>query len=312
MRPPLAAVTGATGFLGPHVLRALDRAGWRLRILARRHPKIEGIREPVSVVPGTLAEPDALARLVSGADSVIHLAGAVKARSRADFMAANAEGAARLAAAWRRAAPGARLVHVSSMAAREPELSHYAASKRAGEARIAEAGGEHVILRPAAVYGPGDIETLAIFRAARLPFQPLLAGPEARVCLIHVDDVASAVVAALAALPGGATCELSDARTEGYAWREIADQASRTLGRTARPVQLPRGLVTALGRIGDVTALLGAGTPMLTSQKTREILHSDWSSDRKNQPAPDIWRPTRSIADGFAETVAWYRRHGYL
>ena len=310
----LVAVTGATGFLGPHVLMALAARGWRLRVLVRRPVRLPDLKEPTEAVLGDLADRAALRHLVTGADAIVHLAGLIKARRPDDFFKANAVGTEQLADAWHDTAPNARFVLVSSMAAREPDLSPYGASKRAGEARLSEraAPGGHVILRPGAVYGPGDRETLALFRAARLPLQPILGRPGARLALIHAADVASAVPAAAEADSAGALWELTDRRPEGYAWPEIIAIVAGALGRRARPVPIPAPLLTALGQAGDAASWLTGGARMLTSHKVREILHLDWSSSPDRLPPPEIWRPAISLESGFAETVAWYRQHEWL
>ncbi|MEM6904476.1 MAG: SDR family NAD(P)-dependent oxidoreductase, partial [Pseudomonadota bacterium] len=221
MTAPLVAITGATGFLGHHIANALAARGWRLRLLVRRMPGADLGPSPAELVLGSLDDPQALETLVAGADAVVHVAGAIKAASRAGFMAVNAEGTARLVAAREAKAPGARLVMISSLAARAPGLSDYAASKAAGEAYLRAAPGPWSILRPSAIYGPGDRETLSVFKLARLPLQPVLNGPEARVCLIEVSDVATAVLTALAGHGDGGIYELSDARKDGYRWHEI-------------------------------------------------------------------------------------------
>ena len=311
---PLVAVTGGTGFLGRHVTAAFAAEGWRLRLLVRKPDA--AVEQGAETVPGSLADARALGALVEGADAVVHLAGLIRAPSRADFMAANRDGTTMLAAAWRDRAPGARFVLVSSLAAREPGLSSYAASKAAGEAALAAAGhGDTVILRPTVIYGPGDRATLGLFRAAGWPVQPVLNGPEARVALIHAADVASAVVAAARGaaggnLPGG-TWELSDARVEGYAWTEIVWAACRARGRTARPVRVPAGMLRLAARGADLAALAGWAPP-LSSGKAREILHAGWGSRPEAQPPAAAWRPARDIESGFAETVAWYQAEGWL
>ncbi len=310
----LAAVTGVTGFIGGHLAGELTRRGWRLRVLARAMPRLHGLAgPPVEVVQGSLSDPRALGVLVAGADAVLHLAGAIRGRNRADFMQANAEGTAALAGAWRAHAPAARFVHLSSMAAREPGLSHYAASKHAAEERLASigAGADWSILRPAVVYGPGDRETLRIFRAASAPVQPMLNRADARLTLIHVTDLVRAMAALLAAGPAPGCHEVTDARHDGYSWDELARAAASALGRTARPLQVPAIAIRALGLAGDVAAL-GGVAGMLTSQKTREILHRDWRSDRANQPPASRWQPEITLDQGFAEAVAWYRAAGWL
>lgn len=306
-----AAVTGVTGFIGGHLAAHLAARGWKVRALARSMPRM-GTGGPVELVGGSLNEPHALKTLVEGADAVVHLAGAIKARNREEFMRANAGGTGALAGAWRAHAPEARFVLVSSMAARASELSNYAASKRAAEERLAEGGGHWSILRPAAVYGAGDRETLRIFRAAAAPVQPMLNGPEARLTLVHVADLVRAVEAMLESGASGTLHEVADARHEGYSWTELAEAAARALGREARPVKVPGAVVRALGRIGDAAAAFRAAPAMLTSQKAREILHGDWSSHPSRQPDPALWRPEIGLEQGFAEAVGWYRKAGWL
>jgi len=308
----LVAVTGITGFIGGHLAGELTRRGWRLRALVRQMPRLHGLAgPPVEVVQGSLSDPHALGVLVTGADAIVHLAGAIKGRNLGDFMQVNAEGTAALAAAWRAHAPEARFLLLSSMAAREPELSHYAASKRAAEERLAAAGDGWTILRPPAVYGPGDRESLRIFRAASAPVQPMLNGGDARLTLIHVADLARAMAALLAAGGASGCHEVTDARHDGYSWDEIARAAASALGRAARPLRVPEGVIRALGLVGDAAAL-GGITGMLTSQKVGEILHRDWRSDPASQPPVSQWQPEITLDRGFAETVAWYRAAGWL
>lgn len=314
----LVAVTGVTGFIGGHLAAELVRRGWRVRALVRSMPRWHGLAPaPVEAVLGSLEDTGALEALVEGADAVVHLAGAIKGRNDAEFIRANAEGTAALARAWAARAPEARLVHLSSMAAREPGLSPYAASKRAAEEWLAEIGagtgadGCWHILRPAAVYGPGDRETLSLFRAAAGPVQPMPGGADARLALVHVGDLIRAIGAVLDAdLPAGCH-EVTDHRPEGYAWEEIACAAAEALGRRARLMRLPALAVRALGLGGDVAARLGA-RPMLTSGKTREILHPDWGSTPERQLPSAVWQPRVPIDEGFAESVAWYRASGWL
>ena len=307
----LAAVTGITGFIGGHLAGELARRGWRLRVLVRSMPRFAGVE--AEVVQGSLSDPEALQGLVAGADAVIHLAGAIKGLGRADFMAANTEGTAALASAWQAYAPDARFIHLSSMAAREPGLSHYAASKHAAEQRLGEAAGgaNWCVLRPAAVYGPGDRETLRIFRAASGPLQPMLNSGEARLTVVHVADLVRAIAALLEAEQVAACHEVTDARHEGYSWDEMARAAAAALGRTARPVRVPGIAIRGLGLLGDAAAL-GGVAGMLTTQKAREILHADWRSSLASQPPSSLWQPEISLGQGFAEAVAWYCAAGWL
>src|SRR6266403_865643 len=133
------AVTGATGFIGSHIVARLPTLGWRVRLLTRRLPVgpiLAGSR--FTAVIGSLGDADALEELIRGCDAVVHCAGLIKAVRPADFFAINAAATGRLAAAAAATPRPPRFILLSSLAARQPELSAYAASKRAGERALAE------------------------------------------------------------------------------------------------------------------------------------------------------------------------------
>lgn len=289
-------------------MRALGAAGWRVRILARRDPIAPLWRDLApEVVIGDLRDTAALAQLCTGVDVVIHNAGLVKAPTRAAFDAVNVEGARRLAIA---AADAPHVVLVSSLTAREPDLSHYSASKHAGEIAMREILAERLtVARPCAIYGPGDRELLPVFQAAdRLPILPILS-PTARVAMIHVEDAARQVAALAAAPSTGRTVALCDARTDGYLWRELMSEAAQACGGTPRLVPVPPALVHAIGITNDFTRLLGR-TPMLSSAKVRELLHPDWAVAPEDHA--DHATPLYDLAAGFAHTVAWYRSAAWM
>jgi nucleoside-diphosphate-sugar epimerase len=309
----LVAVTGATGFIGRRLLPQLAAAGWRLRILVRRDPAdaLWGDLD-IEVVQGDLRDAAASTQLVAGADAVVHLAGLIKAPSRDDFMRANRDGTRHLASAVA-ANPQTHLLLVSSLAAREPTFSDYAASKRAAEQAAIDVLGERLsILRPPAVYGPGDRETLAFFKLASLPWVPLLGAAQARSAVIHVDDLCAALVGMLGRPATGRIETACDARPAGYSWREVMETAAGALGVTPRGyLPLPAGLLKTVAIAGDLGRLLGRGN-MLNTQKLRELRHLDWAvSDAERLNLPQ-WTPAWGLQAGFADAVLAYRQHGWL
>jgi nucleoside-diphosphate-sugar epimerase len=313
-RRPLAAVTGASGFIGRHLVRALSESGWQVRLLMRREPDLpEWGGCPLQVVPGTLGDPLALERLVEGADAVIHAAGLIKAARQADFLRVNRDGSAAVAAAARRAAPNAHFVHVSSMAAREPTFSDYARSKRAGEDAVRDALGERsTVLRPPPVYGPGDRETLRLFRLAQGRIVPLPGPAEGRVAMIHVNDLAGLIARVAAQAPGGRVLTAADAHPEGYRWDELLRAAARAVGNERpRLVRAPMALLRGVAVAGDVARLFGVAS-MLNSHKLRELRHRDWSVPATELPQVPGWAPQFDLSAGFADAVAWYRGRGWL
>ncbi len=314
MTKPVVALTGATGFIGRRLAPMLAADGWRVRLLLRRDPVVKEWRGlQLQVVAGDLLDPAALRQLVEGADAVVHVAGLIKAARQAQYDAVNHAASRMLAETMRAHAPAARLLHFSTMAAREPKLSGYAASKRAGEDAVREVLGERVtVLRPPAVYGPGDRETLVFFQMAQKAIVPLAGTPVARAAMIHVDDLCSLAVALLREPSHGQVLTAADARPEGYTWREVFTTAAHAVGNPgARLVHAPALLLRALALGGDVARLFGVAS-MLTTQKLRELRHADWSVPASELARPAGWAPRHDLVDGFAGAVAWYRRAGWL
>jgi 2-alkyl-3-oxoalkanoate reductase len=309
---PTVAVTGATGFIGQHVVRRL-RGDWRVRILVRRALDPARFGAEVDVVRGDLDDLPSLQRLLDGAAAVVHVAGLIKARSRGEFFRANAQSVGRLAEIAAAAPSPPRFVLMSSLAARAPELSDYAASKRAGEEALLAAGAAlpWTILRPPAVYGPGDRATLFFFRCVRRGIGPLLGSDDARLSLIHVADLANAVGAVLAGEgAAGLIAEVDDGQG-GYGWRAMIEAAADACGRRVRIVRVPMAIPYGLGLANQACARIGY-TPMLTPGKVREFYHSDWVCDPGPIMARTAWRPAVPLREGFAATVAWYRQQGWL
>lgn len=310
----LAVITGASGFIGRWLVPELARCGWRLRLLLRRDPVApEWQHLRPEIVAGTLADPAALENLVEGAALVVHAGGLIKAATRRQFFEVNLDGTAAIAKAARASVPDAHFLLVSSIAAREPGISDYAASKSAGESAVREIFGRRAtILRPPAVYGPGDRESLRFFQVARHRYVPVPGPMDARTAMIHVQDLARLVAALAAAGPAGATLAAADARPQGYRRDEIFRAAAEAVGNGApRLVRAPGPLLRAVALAGDVARLFGRPA-MLSSQKLREIRHPDWSVPAAEVACAPGWSPAFGLRDGFADAVSWYRRAGWL
>ena len=308
------AVTGATGFIGGHVVRHLSTHGFAVRALTRRQgavPKAAG----VTPVAGALDDPASLDELVAGADAVIHCAGLIRGASAAAFEAVNIAGTARVVEAAARSARAPRLVFVSSLAARAPALSPYAASKHRAEAELSRRGGalHWAVLRPPAVYGPGDRATLALFRSLRRGFAPVPRVARARLSMIYVEDLAAAAAAAIGdAVPSGSTFEVHDGAAAGYSWRLITDEAARILETDVRRLPIPRTVMQAAAVANTAHGLVTGRAPMITLGKVRELYHADWFCPDNPLTRYTDWRPTVLLEDGFRRTLDWYREAGWL
>jgi nucleoside-diphosphate-sugar epimerase len=312
----LAAITGATGFLGRYIVRAVAARGWRVKVLARQpidHPQLAGLQ--LDAVSGDLSNVKALRALVDGADVIIHAAGLIKARSSAAFDAVNVMGTANLAQAIEMSGTSPRVLLVSSMAAREPELSSYARTKRAAEQLLTTTlnrRGRLTIVRPSAIYGPWDRETLSIFRAiaCRIFLRPRSA--HGRIAVIHAADAAAAIAVLCEQDSREAVFELTDERIEGYSWDEIVKTAETAMEIRALVIPLPGAVVKAAAAVSLVLGKLRRHTPIFTPDKAREILHADWGSNLEFQPPRGLWRPEIGLAQGFRDTVNWYRDRHWL
>lgn len=306
------AVTGAAGFVGQAIVSQLLTSGYNVRALVHRtrlpisHPALE-------TVTGSISDEAALARLMQGCKGVIHVAGVVRGRTAADFLPVNADAVERIGRVAHTTCPGQRVVLMSSLAARAPHLSHYAASKRAGEVRLQkladETGLSCAILRPPAVYGPGDRELMPLFRLMSRGIAPFPGDRHARASILHVSDLATAVLALLESAAQD-TFELHDGRPDGYNWEDIAETVERVAGRgRGWRVRIPGVILRGAGHANLVASRVFGYAPMLTPGKVNELRHTDWVCDNTGLNRATGWQPTLSLHDGLRPLLGMARRN---
>lgn len=299
------ALTGATGFVGKAVLGQLIEAGWNVRALTRRaQPPQPG----VNWIDGALDRPETLLSLCEGADAALHVAGVVNAADPAGFETGNVTGTANMLAAAKDCGVS-RFVHVSSLAAREPQLSVYGASKAKAEKLVGTSLLDWTILRPPGVYGPGDTEVLEMFKMAKLGF--CLLPPAGRSSWIHVDDLARLLVTLLP-VHEDATARLfeaDDGETGGWDHAGFARAIGWALGKRIVTLSAARPLLN-LAAWSD--RLVRRANAKLTPDRASYMCHPDWVIDRDAAPPASLWKPQITTRDGLKQTARWYKAHGWL
>jgi len=298
------AITGGTGFVGSHLIDAALAEGHSVKALTRRE---QPVREGLEWVAGDLQDREALHRLVDGADAIIHVAGTISATNAAAFKKGNITGTlAMLAAAT--AGGVQRFVHVSSLAAREPRLSLYGGSKAKAEELVHSSGLDWAIVRPPAVYGPGDKETLELFRMAKLGL--MLMPPKGRVSVVHADDLARLLVAlAGPSVPSNILIEADDGKPGGWTHREFARALAAAVGTRPAIVSSPGVLLRAAAHLDQWWR---GEKAKLTTDRAAYFSHRNWVVEPKRACPPQIWKPKIDTLQGLAETAAWYREQGWL
>ncbi|WP_294198634.1 NAD(P)-dependent oxidoreductase [uncultured Sphingomonas sp.] len=298
----ILALTGGTGFVGGAVIEQALAAGHRVRALARRP---QPPRDGVTWIAGALDDAAAISALVSTADAVLHVAGAVNATDRAAFAAANIDGTRTVVEAAR-TWNVRRFVHISSLAAREPDLSNYGWSKAGAEQIVIDSALDWTIVRPPGVYGPGDMEQRDLFRAARRT-GVVPVPPRGRLSIIHVADLARLLLVLVEHPASPAIYEPSDGAALSYAG--FARAIGVAVGRRILPLSLPAALLRTAAR---ADRLLRGDRAKLTADRVAYMIHPDWTADPAKAPPPALWQPRIDAATGLSDTARWYRAHGLL
>ncbi len=322
-----ALVTGATGFVGSHLVERLISGGWEVRALVRPTSDTGHLRGlGVELEEGDLSDPESVRRGGAGAEVVYHLAAATFARSAQAFERANAQGTRRLVEGIAAAEPRPRrLVYLSSYAACGPSLpgrprsledppaplTAYGRTKLAGEAEVRELEGrgvEVVVVRAPTVYGPRDRALLSYFRLVRWGLAPSPEGGAERLHVIYAPDLARALERAADA-PAG-TFAVAEPRV--HSWGELVDAIAGPLRRRPVRVGLPAPLVRAAAGASQLAgSLVGRAVPF-NREKAEEMLAPAWVCELAGSEALLPAADATPLAVGMADTVSWYKRQGWL
>jgi nucleoside-diphosphate-sugar epimerase len=326
--PQRVLLTGSTGFVGPHVARALADAGYDLRALARSGQRARPLIElGAEIITAGLEQRDALARACEDVDIVVHMAALTHARSESEYRRINVDGTRSLLdAALAATARPRRFVFLSSLAAVGPcidgrpvhsddpprPLTAYGRSKLAGEDVCLDRADriEVVILRAPAVYGPRDTDLLHFFRIAQRGLLPVPTGPARPLQMVHVADLARALVRAVAAPAAAGLYHIADERV--YAWEQVGRMVGDAVGRRVRVVRIPGPLIAGLAGLTEAAAAAVGRSVIFNRDKARELLAPGWLCETESARARLGFQARIPLAEGLRETADWYRREGWL
>jgi nucleoside-diphosphate-sugar epimerase len=274
------ALTGATGFVGRVVIQELLSQGYLIKALVRPGSAGRTLQhDNINWIEGTLDNQISETSLCAGADTVIHMAGLVTARTKAEYYKINADAVGSLVQAAARAKVK-RFVYLSSLAAQQAELSDYAGSKREGEGLMARRLGKMkgVVVRAPAVFGAEDKATAPFYAMIKRGFLPAPGGKNWRarkIGLVYVDDLAKFLThTCLDGTQDGRT--VSVATRASLTWPEFADECAQALDAKVRVFPLPLSVLYSVAAINSVTKRV-FGKGHLTLGKLNEFLYEDWS-----------------------------------
>jgi nucleoside-diphosphate-sugar epimerase len=325
-------VTGATGFVGPHLVAALVARGRSVRCLVRDAARGRALAGPgVEVQVGELADPRFLADALKGAERLFHLAGGGRVSTAsteglAELRAANVAPLRAVLSAAQGAGVG-RIVHFSSISSMgvqldrrldedspcRPQTPHEIAKYESEEVALEAWRRDRVpvvILRPSQIYGPGDLrsEILRLVRLAARGWVPLFAGGRGRVPWVYVSDVVDAALLAAAAEGAvGRTYLVSDA--DSYVFADVVAVIARELGRRRGGRSIPRPLAAlGIGAVERAATMLGREPPFTLHRLASMCGARLLSIERARRELG--YRPLVGLEAGMRSTVAWYRREG--
>jgi nucleoside-diphosphate-sugar epimerase len=322
-------VTGASGFLGGHVAETLAARGDKVRAMVRKTSKRDHLEKlaGVDLFEGSVEQVERVREAVDGVDAIVHCAGIVKARSADEFFAVNVGGTSNLVEAARKRGKGLkRFVQVSSLEAcgpsadggpvpldQESPVTAYGRSKLAAEKVVLSAREDMpvVILRPAAIYGPRDVEILDAFKSVKRGLFPVINGGRSKTIFVYATDCAEACVRAIDVdVPSGRVYFVDDG-CGAIDMRQMFADFERALGKKAVRATLPMPVLMTVARGVEAFGRITNRPVMLTREKAN-MLVQDWVCSSEETRKDLGWEPKVPWSEGVPRAVEWYRQNRWL
>lgn len=323
-----ALVTGASGFIGSNLVDRLLAEGAQVKCLVRARSNLTWLgSQALTLVPGDFHDAAALAPAVQDVDVVFHVAGVTRAARRAGYFRGNLEATRTLLRACQEYGPGdQKFLFVSSLAAAGPSpgppltedlepqpVSAYGLSKLAAERAVLEFGRTRpvIIIRPPAVYGPRDRDTLMLFKSVQRGLHVIPGRGAQKVSLVHVDDLVTGIL--LAARSKQASGRVYYICGEGhYDWQTVGDYLGRALGRRFGTLYVPWGVMRLVAAGGSLASQFTRVPTLLNLDKLRDIRQSNWLCTPAKAKTEFGFQPAIDLLTGLTTTAAWYKEMGWL
>jgi nucleoside-diphosphate-sugar epimerase len=322
-------VTGATGFVGSHLVDLLLERGTAVRCLARKTSDLKYLQHPsVEIIYGGLDGSTDWNSALADVDTVYHVAGKTFARRAADYYAVNHKGTEAIAGAVLRFRKSIkRFVLISSLAATGPSrdgvmvneatparpVTPYGKSKLMGEEALRMIGDlvPWTIVRPPAVYGPRDYGVYEFFKMIAGGLFPMIGNYDKLVSLVHVRDLVEGIVLAAENKSAvGRTYFISS--DEAYSQAKLAGQIADILGKRTRRIAIPKRVAWFVALGAEGLAAVTRKPPVINRDKVTDLSQRCWgcSIDRARRELG--YGQKVSLEDGLRQTVDWYKAEGWL
>jgi dihydroflavonol-4-reductase len=325
----IALVTGANGFVGSHLVRALTSAGWTVRAMVRKTSDLSLLKDvPCDYAYGDVTDRGSLDAAVDGADVIFHVAGAISSLTQAGFDRINRDGTVNLVdACLKTKRPPGRFLLVSSIAAAgpstrerrrteadEPEpVSMYGFSKLAGELALQPLSGhiDTTIVRPPIVYGPGDTATLDLYKSVQQGVIPRVSGGDRPLSLVHVSDLVRGMIAA-ATHPAAVGQTFYLCGPEDRTMVEFQLEIARQLSKKPFVVPIPLSILRLAGEAAHQWQSFRGKPRPFGRDKVAEAVQDSWAMDPTHAAETIGFQGAITLSEGIADAVVWYRSHGWL
>jgi nucleoside-diphosphate-sugar epimerase len=324
-----ALVTGATGFIGSHLVEALLQREVQVRCFLRKTGDLKWLRGlPIELAQGDCNDKDSLREAVKGVDQVFHLAGLTKAAEEKTYFEINGLGTENLVHACLEHNPRVqKFIYLSSQAAAGPcqdggkkkeldrcePVSPYGQSKRMGE-NLALAHANELpllILRPSAVYGPRDRNIYAFFKLLSKRIKPCLWGQEQHISLCYVQDIVQAMLlASETQASDGEIFFLSDG--QDYRLEEIGDILAQAMGVNPVCIRVPEWMIFGVASLSEYFSKISGKPALMTKGKVEEMVQKNWLCDITKAKTVLGFEPKVSLMEGARLTFEWYKKENWL